>query len=104
MNSFIIISASVMLILSAWASVVIAPGHSRLPITWSPGSRPHWMAPRAIALLITPAIFVAVMLVIPFLPTETGERDLALLALAFAGPAIHGLHLLLLRRAMHHGM
>lgn len=102
MNTIIIISASVMLILSAVASVMIAPGHSRLPITWSPGA--NWRAPRAIALLITPAIFVLVMLAIPFLPTETEERDLALLALAFIGPAIHALHLLLLRRAMHDGM
>lgn len=88
-------SIGVMLAMSAYTYLRVRPGLARLPMQWSLKGRINWTAPRPVALLVTPVLFIALLIGLPLI---VGANDNATVIpmLAFLGPLCHLLHIVLI--------
>ncbi len=93
------VSIAAMVGIAIWAHRNVAPDADRLPMQWSASGEINWRAPRLIAIAVTPLLMLTLILVIfIFSRHDHAERNMALLWIAFLGPALQELHMALVAR------
>lgn len=95
------VSIAMMAFIAIWAYRNVAPDEARLPMQWSVSGTVNWRAPRIVAIAASPLLMLALIGVIFFFSRhDHQERDMALLWIAFLGPALQGLHMALVARTV----
>lgn len=97
----LILSIAGMAAIATWAYRNVAPDMDRLPMQWSTSGTVDWRAPRLVAVGVTPVLMLTLIgLIFVFSRHDHAERDMALLWIAFIGPALQAMHMALVARTV----
>lgn len=95
------VSIITMAFIAIWAYRNVAPEVERLPMQWSVRGGINWRAPRLVTVAASPLLMLGLICLIFVLSRDDhAERDMALLWIAFIGPALQGLHMALVARTV----